>query len=205
MKIYDTFPQYSKEYWAAHRGKPSASCFDSLITTKKMEYAASSQDYINQLIADMYDMTYPPVDQMTSAAMRHGIMAEPQTRRWVEMEMETTVRQVGLVESDDGKFVCSPDGLIDDEQAGLELKNPTAKVQVSYLRAGNVVPPQYLPQVHGSLLISGLKKWWFVSYRPDLPVIKVLVEPNEFTEKLRGYMDRFYAEFMAALETIKGM
>jgi hypothetical protein len=126
MKEYDV-PQTSPEWWELHRGRPTASRFDQIITPKKAELSAASKTLICQLVAERH---YPgPLEELLAPptrAMQRGIELEPEARAFYELERSLDVRQVGFITTDDGRFGCSPDGLVGVE-GGLELKCPDGK------------------------------------------------------------------------------
>lgn len=199
MKAF-TFPQYSDEWWAARRGVPTASEFGNIITPAKGQYAAAADTYINQLIADKFDPCYGPKDEFATAAMRNGTILEPEARRFYEFERDAEVKQIGFCMSDDRRWGSSPDGLT--AEGALELKCPTMAVHVGYLRDG-VLPPKYLAQCHGHLIVTGREYVDFMSYCFGLPPLLVRVEPDEFTTKLRECLDRFWGEYQEALAKIE--
>jgi hypothetical protein len=184
--------QYSDEWWKLHRALPSASDFDSILTpTGKL--SAQADGYICRLLGDKYDLYYPRKNEFATAAMRHGLSAEPESRKFYELERSCDVKQVGLCISDDGRLCCSPDGLV-GEDGLLELKNPSPAVHVKYLLAG-VLPSEYGPQVHGQLVVTGRKWADFLSYCPGLPPLLIRVVPGEYTELLRAALGLFLARY----------
>lgn len=191
MPIIHDCPQYSPEYWAVRRGVPTASNASRIITPAKAVMSSQAEAYACELIAEKYDAYYGIQDEYVTAAMKNGTIMEPEARRFYEFEMNCDVQQVGFVLTDDGRFGCSPDGLV-GEDGGLELKSPTTATHVRYLIKGGV-PLEYLPQIHWSLIVTGRKFWSFMSYCPGLPPLLVRVEPDEFTEKLRACMEEFWA------------
>lgn len=196
MKIYD-FEQYSPDWWRVRRGIPTASRYGSILTAKTMKLAAAHDTYINELIGDLFDLEYGHKDEVANAAMRRGTAMEPESRNAYEMECDVDVRQVGFLTTDDGRFGCSPDGLIGAD-GGLELKNPSAHTHVAWLRAGGL-PDDHRAQVHGSLIVSGRAWWDFYSYYPGLPSLRVRIAPDDYTAKLTEALEQFHGLYQAAL------
>ncbi len=199
MKIFD-FPQYSPAWWAERRGKWTASNANKTMTAKTMKLSASAIDYACELIAERYFPGYGVVDDYVSAAMKNGIIMEPEARNFYELKTDTDVRQVGGCLSDCERFWCSPDGLIGDD-GGLELKHPMGKTHVGYLLDGGL-PAEYRCQVHACLIITGRKYWDFMSYSPGLPPLLVRVEPDAFTDRLREAMEEFWKMYEKACDLI---
>lgn len=187
MKIINC-EQYSDEWWAARRGLPTASAFNTIITptgkpsTQFTKYAC---ELIAEVVSKENEERFEP-----SEWMLRGTLFEEEARNWFSMKHQREVKQVGLMVNDEGTYGCSPDGLIADD-CGLEIKCPKASTHVAYLLKG-VLPDAYKPQVHGQLLVSGFPKWVFCSYHPDFAEqLIVEVTPDEYTEKLKAAVDDF--------------
>lgn len=200
--IVHRFQQYTPEWYAAHRGRPSTSNFGRIITPKKAEYSKSADEYCYELLAEDFDPQYGVVEGYVNAAMKNGNIFEPGNRRYYEMERNCDVEQVGLIESDCGRFLCSPDGLVGDDGL-LEIKSPTHRVQIKYLLTGGL-PAEYAPQVHGQLLVTRRKWVDFLSYAYGLPPLLVRVTPNEFTVKLAECLEEFWKTFVQLKAKITG-
>jgi hypothetical protein len=194
--------QYDKTWWELHQGRPSASNMSKIITPAKGDFSKSALEYIYELIAELYDPDYGLMDDYVTAAMKNGSIMEPESRRFYEMERNCDVQEVGICESDCGRFICSPDSLVGDDGV-LELKNPKYKTQIKYLHQG-VLPDEHKVQCHGHILVC--KRPWcdFMSYCNRLPPLLIRVVPDEFTVKLAECLDKFwtlYQEIRAKIES----
>lgn len=189
MQVFD-FPQYSPQWWAIRRGVPTGSNADRVIMPKKAQLSSQAEGYACDLIAEKYDAYYGQQDEYVTAAMKNGTIMEPESRRFYEFTRDCEVQQVGFVLTDDGRFGCSPDSLVGDD-GGLELKNPKTSTHVRYLNNGGL-PDEYRPQCHWFLVVTGRAWIDFMSYSPGLPHLLVRVEPDDYTEKLRGCMEQFW-------------
>ena len=111
--------QGSPEWFGLRLGRPTASEFSRIITPAKADYSAQAADYIDELIGvklNALDGRFPPwVEKYTSRDMANGEAFEGEARFWYSMETGNRVRQVGFVTTDDGRFGCSPDGLVDPD------------------------------------------------------------------------------------------
>lgn len=196
--------QLSPEWYEARCGIPTASNFHRIITAKTMKLAASADDYIAELIAERIcqhpgAMTETPMN----AAMRHGVECEPDARKWYEMHREQQVRQVGFIKTDDGRFGCSPDFMVDPDGVG-ELKCPQMKTHIGWLLDG-VVPADHLAQCHGHLVVTGRAWCDFLSYCPGARPLLVRVVPDEFTSKLRTCLELFWSKYAETWEKVRKM
>jgi len=191
MIIYDKIKQRSDEWYAIKLGIPSASESNKILTpTGKL--SSQSWGYMCQLIADKKGFPEPPKEP--TEHMLNGIERESEARALFEFETGLTVAEVGFVTTDDGTAGCSPDGLIFEDGipvAGFETKSPMAKTQISYLLKGGL-PDFYRPQVHWSMAVTGLKRWWFMSYFPG-PIDPLIlpIEADDYTEKVKDAMKEF--------------
>jgi len=102
---------------------------------------------------------------------------------------------------------CSPDGIVvdaDGRRGLIEVKCPSSKVHIGYLRAG-VLPPAYQAQVTHALWVAGPEDGQFVdffSFDDRLPegLQTFLVREWRDEEKMRVYGEAV-ALFMAEVET----
>lgn len=163
------------------------------------QMSAQADKYIAKLIADKYrfDPNMFTSGPMTPA-MRNGSQCEPEARRWYEYDRGLSVEQVGFCLDDYGRFGCSPDGLVNGDGL-LELKCPQPETHVGYL-LGQTLPDDYKPQVHMQLIVTGRKWVDFVSYCAGFDPFMYRVEPDEFTETLRGVMEEFWAKYQKCLK-----
>lgn len=182
--------QGTPEWFEARRGIPTASNFKRILTPKTGKLSASAQDYIYELIAERYHLG--AMDELATpatVAMQNGTIMEPEARRWYELEAKAKVEQVGFIVTDDGRFGCSPDGLVGDG-GGLELKCPMGKTHLGYLHAGEL-PDDYKAQVHGCMIVTGRQWWDFMSYAPGLPAFRIRAERDDYTALLADALDAF--------------
>jgi len=188
--IIHNMEQRSDEWFAIRQGIPTASAADKILTpTGKL--STQSRGYMCQLIADRAGYPEPPFDP--TEWMLRGIELEDEARRLFEFETGRTVTEVGFVTTDDATAGISPDGLIyaDGEPvAGFETKSPMAKTHIGYLLDGEL-PKYYKCQVHFSMAVTGLTKWWFQSYFPGLDPLIVLVSADDYTEKVKDAITKF--------------
>jgi predicted phage-related endonuclease len=175
--------QRTEGWFQARLGKPSASSFHKLITPTGKP-SASAMSYVDELVAER--ITGKQANVFVSDAMQRGTDLEPLAKEVYELISGESVFDIGFCLHDDLEAGCSPDGLVGDNGL-LEIKCPMAHTMVGYLRAGNVLPSKYIPQVQGQMWITGEEKEWcdFLAYHPDMTLLMVRVERDqEFIDKL---------------------
>ena len=173
--------QGSDEWFMARLGIPTASEFGKIITPAKLEPSRSADTYINKLVAEW--LRNKPDESFQSDWMKRGLEVEEEARDFYTFHTDTEVKQVGFCMEDAKRYGCSPDGLISDE-GGLETKCPSPGVHVGYLLA-NKVPTEYRLQVLGSLLITDMKWWDFLSFHPDMKPLIVRTYRKDVEDDLK--------------------
>ena len=143
----------------------------------------------------------------TTGAMQTGIEREDEARIAFEKATGIVVETVGFVECDHWMGI-SPDGLIGDD-GGFEVKCPDLVTHDDYIEAGTL-PSAYKWQIHGSMMATGRKYWYFVSYHPDArPEDRLFILKVERDEKicddLRYECDKFIAELKTKILNRTGM
>jgi hypothetical protein len=187
--------QASDEWWEHKRAVPSASNFHRIVTSTG-KLSKQSDGYIAELIAEVASFNPKFFTTRGTEAMRNGQTTEPEARRFYEMERGVDVEQVGVCFSDDERFCCSPDGLVEPD-GGLELKCPSLPVMAEYLM-DNRLPLEHKAQVHGCLIVTGRAWWDYLAYAPGLKPLLIRVEPDEYTETLRVALDDFWERLQDA-------
>jgi len=197
MKVL-TCEQRSEEWFAAH-DIPTASLFKKIITTSGTP-SRSAMDYMftlaAQRITGIYEETYH------SRAMDEGTVREDTSRLVYSMIHEVEVEQVGFCLADNGRWGCSPDGLV-GEDGLVEFKNPTGKIAIKRLLKGEL-PTDCFTQVQGQLFVT--ERIWcdFVSYYPGLPTFILRVERDEeFIEALHQELITFCDELDAICNKVE--
>jgi len=192
--------QGSDEWFEARIGKVSASNFGKIITPTGMK-STQSKSYMNTLVAEI--MMNRKINTYQSQVMLEAIEMESEARQYYEFQTDSEVKQVGLVYMDESKDIsCSPDGLL--KSKGLEIKCPIPSTQIEYLIKGKI-PGTYIPQVQGSMLVTGLSRWDFLSYHPELSQLLITVDADyEYQAKLKIFLDDFVKEMKSAIKKIRG-
>tara|TARA_R100001143_G_scaffold39707_1_gene36300 strand:- start:1105 stop:1701 length:597 start_codon:yes stop_codon:yes gene_type:complete len=179
--------QGTQEWFEARCGIPTASCFDKIITSTGAK-SKQFQGYLNMLAGESLVGVQ---ESYKSEAMQRGNDLEPDAITMFEFMTDQDVQRVGLCYKDEEKAAsCSPDALVGDH-SGLEIKCPALATHVGYVRA-NKIPAKYVPQVQGSMYVTGRKSWYFMSYFPRLkPLLIEVKRDDEFIKQLDDYLTDF--------------
>lgn len=199
MKIHDV-EQGSLEWLALRAGIPTASEFDALLTPGfKIRTGEGPKTYLAKKVAEAWQGG--PLESFQGFDMEQGAILESESRNWFELEFDTTIQKVGFITTDDSRAGCSPDGLLGTD-SGLELKCPAIHTHVRYLLNGEL-PKEYAAQVHGSMFVTGLPRWKFVSYHRRCPKFVLTVERDEEIQaNIAEALGHFYRYFDDAMECI---
>ena len=139
--------------------------------------------------------------------VQRGNALEPEAREQYQKITGFKVDEVGFITDDEERFGCSPDGLVytptpdhkliigNDPIHGLEMKCPIPETHMKWLLAGEL-PDEHKCQVHGSMAVSGLIRWDFMSYCPGLPPLIVKVERDAFTDAMSAGLKALHAEYI---------
>lgn len=195
MKILDV-AQGTAEWAQARAGIPTASCFDKILTAKKLELSKSSVVYRNQLLAERL-VGYPIDFAPQTGWMERGIELEPEARAFYEMHFDVEVETVGFVLRDDEQVGGSPDGFVGSD-GGVDFKCPAIHTHVGYLLDPNKLSDEYMMQAQGLMYLTGRQWWDLLSYHPELPHVRVRIMRDE---AYIGAVDKALALFVADLNT----
>ncbi len=192
--------QGTPEWFELRLGVPTASDFDKIM---KLNFELrDSEGYRTFLYTKLAEHLTGPLPHWSGSATDQGQFLEPEAVPFFEMETGMDVRKVGFVLADGGKCGCSPDGLIGEDE-GLEIKCPGAVNHIRYLIDGTL-PTEYAAQVHGSIFVTGRKRWHFMSYHRKLAPLHVIVNRDEaIMAKIGKCIDRFTRDFETALDRLK--
>lgn len=193
MKIHREIAQGSLDWFNLRAGVVTASEMDRLITPAKLE-AVKGKGFQTYLAEKLAEKWCGPLPGANTWDMEQGTFLESEARPAFTVETGIAVESVGFVTTDDGRTGCSPDAAIFCDgrlEAGVEIKCPLPQTQIKYLLAGEL-PPDYAPQVHGSMLVTGASHWWFFAYRRRMPPLCLKVGRDAgIIAKMKAAIDDF--------------
>lgn len=191
--------------WAALRaGKPTASCFDKLITSTG-EPSRSLAGYAITLAGEMY--AGKPLDAWEgNSHTERGILLEEEARKMYAFLRDVEPEKVGFITDDDCTHGCSPDSLIVSDGM-LEIKCLKAENHIKallYYRKHGKCPPDYVQQTQGQLLVCERQWCDLCFYHPDLPHLIIRQERDDYLIKaLKEQIRNVIVERDKILEQIK--
>ena len=197
MKIHDV-EQQSREWMQLHVGIPTAGGLDNLLTPEfELRKGETPKTYVYRKVAEAW-RGKPLIDLGGSSfAMEQGMILESEAIPFWELTTGRKITRVGFITTDDGRFGCSPDGMLMDEEivgrplAGIEIKCPAPHTHCKYLAEG-VLPKEYRAQVYGGMFATGFQKWVFLSYCRGFPPLILEVMQDE---KTKSAIDRAIYNF----------
>lgn len=199
MLLHDV-EQGSLEWFALRAGVATASEFSRIVTASGKQ-SASADAYIAELIDEIArPMASRSQEEQATvfSGNRHterGHLLEPKAKAWLEFVLGKEFLPGGFITSDDGLLGCSPDARLDGE--GCEFKAPEGKKHVLWMMGGGL-PDEHKQQVHGSMVVTGERRWNFLSYCPGYAPFHVVVEWDSYTDAMAKILDEFNKKHAAA-------
>lgn len=191
--------QGSPEWVNARLGIPTASRFSDIITPRTLKLSASSDKYMNELLAEWL-LGRPVEDFDTTMFMDRGKQLEPEAIRFYELQRECDVTRVGFCLTDDRRYGCSPDGLV-AQDGTLELKCPSPTTHVGYLLGEDM--GKYNVQAQGQILVTGRAWNDRLSYHPEIPPFLLRTERDPvICEALAAALDGFCTKLQQSKERL---
>ena len=200
MKIHEV-EQGTPEWLQARVGVVTASEFANLVTPAwKARTGEMVASYLARKLAERWRRA--PLAGWSSGPMEQGSLREDEAIPYFECKTGRKVNRVGFITTDDGRWGCSPDGLL-AVNTGIEVKCPEPQTQVKYLLTGEL-PDQYKAQVQGSMLVTGAASWTFFSFCRGFPDLILTIERDasaidalaKALESFCGHLDDGYARLV---------
>lgn len=203
MRMVDC-QQGSEEWFAKRAGRPTASQFDKLLQPARQKRSTSWHKYIAELIGECFDHT--TVEFEGNMWTDRGNELEPEARQQFTQLTGLVVEEVGFCTQENELVGCSPDGLIRGADgrwsAGLEIKCPGPAQHVETWHKNPELLSRYKNQVHGGMVVTGLKTWHFFSYHPNMNPVWITVYWDEYTDLLSQTIDEFVQEYRKIRQTM---
>lgn len=185
MNLVKELKQRSKQWHELRKGSIGG-------TRSKKVVSSTNMSLLDELISER--LTDVIEESFISADMQRGIDLEPMAIAEFSERSGLDVDHFGLVTNDKfDKCHLSPDGLImmnDFPIAGVEVKCPSSKKHIEYIRT-NKVPAEYKHQLlHYFAIADTILEMHFVSFDPRVevrPVHVVTVTREEWAKDIEEY------------------
>jgi len=219
MKIHDV-KQGSDEWLALRRQYFTGSALGEWLLDGDRT-KTSRKAWQNAIWNKLGELSQDDEPSFPNWAMKRGTQLEPLARAAYEKHTGFKVTEVGFISHECDGFGVSPDGLIAASRDigeqdgiitgvldgywthGLELKCPVARTMLKWLDVG-ALPDEHKFQVHASMAASGLSRWDFFAYHPELVPLHIIVERDEFTESVLAGLLKLSDDYSAAKAKLAG-
>ena len=197
--------QGTPEWFAARRGKVTASRVADVMARTKSGFAASRENYKAELLLEI--LTNTTAIGFTSEAMKWGTEQEPNARAAYSATIFDTVTEVGFVNHPDILGAgCSPDGLVGDDGI-IEIKCPNTATYLEIFKT-DVIPQKWLTQIQMQLDCTERKWCDFVCYDPRMPegaqlYVQRIERDEMFISTMREMIITFIKELNSDVEKVK--
>lgn len=177
MLVHDV-EQNSPAWLALRCGKPTASEFSNIVTSKGEE-SKSRYGYAKTLAAELYAGAPIADGWAGNGWTERGKELEAEALARYEFENDAAISRVGFITTDDGSIGASPDGLVGDHGL-VEVKCLKAERHIDailYHSKNGTIPTDYIQQTQGQMWISGRRWVDLVFHHPQLPMLVIRQEP----------------------------
>lgn len=182
--------QRNYEWQQARRGKFSASQIHKLMGVKVL--GKTGETYILEKVTECLGVD---LNEISNYAMQYGTEMEPYAKQYYEAAFKCEITEKGFIIADWCEDAgCSPDGIIEGANKGLEIKCPynpvnhTENLLIKSAEDLKKIRAEYYWQVQMCMAVTGLNKWDFVSFHPEFTgmnrMIAVEIPANENDIKL---------------------
>ncbi len=159
--------QNTDEWMIARSGKITASNFDLLIPSKKVDsFTIGQRTYLLSVAAEILTGLYEETFQ--TKAMIQGHEREPFAREALSKAVKAPIRESGFWEYSD-YIGISPDGIGGFDEFTIEVKCPQPKAHMLYLYDMKEFDKKYQWQYKGQMWGTGIEHCYYGSFNPDFP------------------------------------
>lgn len=110
-------------------------------------------------------------EEISSKYLEYGAQHEGAARANFELLTDSKIIKIAFVFKDETfRCGCSPDGLLDKRESGLELKVPFNVTNYIRFFLHGLIDPDYMYQVQFSMWVTDAESWEFAMYAPLMKV-----------------------------------
>ena len=190
IQTINNIKQRTEEWFKYRIGSIGGSDIKKVMTKGK---GKSRNTLLHELAAEI--ITGIKHKRIKTAAMKRGILLEPEAIDDFEFVTGLTVNPDVIILGEREHTHASPDGDISDGGL-LEVKCRTDAIHLQHLNEG-VVPKNDMYQVQWQLGVSGRPYCWYYTYHPDMNSLIIQVKPDkDMIEELFYEADIFIKEML---------
>ena len=197
-------PQKSQAWFAARCGRLTGTAAADMLATIRSGEAAARRDLRLRLVVERLTQRAQDENGYVSSDMQWGIDHEPDARRAYEARTGAIVQSIGFLQHPELPVGCSPDGVVEGGRGIVEIKCPRSAQHLKTLRqvrAKCAVLPEYLPQVHHNLWVSGAAWCDFISYDPRFPPpLRLVIQCVSLSDAERSSYELLVRQFLTEVE-----
>lgn len=137
--------------------------------TKGEILGKSAKAVCRRVITDRFTSFERPADRdawSLKDSVARGLQLEPRARELYEKQSGFKVRECGFIEHSSGWFGFSPDGIVEDENIGVEIKCPEPDGAQRLI--DEVGDTDHLKQMAFAMWVDDLDCYDYVVYSPEL-------------------------------------
>lgn len=177
VEILDEVEQGTPEWLDLRLGIPTASCFSMVLAQGKDDEALTRRGYMRRLAGEL--LTGQPAEstgggKILTAAMQRGRDMEPEAiEHYAKTTFGAELERVGFARRrlPSGRYVgCSPDALMNKRRKALEVKTMAPHRMIEVLDRGAYVPPEFIAQIHGTMLVCDIEEVDLLVFYRGMPV-----------------------------------
>jgi len=203
--IYHDIKQNTEDWYTLRFGKATSSNFAKIAANEGKPFGKPAIEYALKTVLESISME-SVTDSFSNGWMEQGHEREPVAALKYEDEPFNTVLNGGFCQHEKmANIGCSPDGLVFDDNGGIEIKCPKFSTHYATLKR-NSFDPTYKWQLIGNMWICELDWIDFVSYCPEFPKNKELfihrLDRNDYIAELK-YLEERVGEFRQMITKIE--
>lgn len=191
--------QNTPEWHLARSGMPTASEFDTVLSTERTKGRGGLSEYRRKLVGERITGQCISIWEGNKHTER-GHEMEGQARDGYALLTDSVIKRVGFARRKlNGRWIgASPDSEIMQTgevvfvgKKGLEVKTKLPHLLIECHEDG-VLPTKHKPQVQGIMLVAGWDEMDFTAYWPGLPQFIINVKRDEaYLSELCQELDKF--------------
>lgn len=186
-------------------GIPTASNFKSICTPEGKKVTGENWErYRCKMIYERITEKEAPDSVATTTWMERGIIEEPAGAEAFAERLKVKLIKGEFIVTDDKKYGCTPDYLIEGCNEAVEIKTVTPWNHIGYMLYGP--GNKYKPQVQGQLMVGGFDCVHFWAWSPDprfVPLYIPTYRDKTYIEDLQTCLEKFLKEVADGEEWVR--